>query len=121
MGETAVKGSFPPGGWGVHLNAASSTYILFPVLNSDNQYDPVSEGDPANGARIFNIPSNVAINFIIPTAATGTDIIFSAAKPLTYINYGAATSSAALITFQEAANFATSSVFVNETGLIYAQ
>jgi prepilin-type N-terminal cleavage/methylation domain-containing protein len=122
LGETEAGngGIFPVGGWGVHINAASSTYILFADLNGNGAYDP-GESDPAVGGRIFNIPATVSITAITPTAATGTDIVFSPTTTMAYIRSGSAVSTSTEIDFQEAANNATSSVLVNGWGLIYAQ
>jgi prepilin-type N-terminal cleavage/methylation domain-containing protein len=117
LGAVRYDGTVPAGGWGVHLETASTTYLLFADVDGDLEYDDDgSEFSDNNGGRSINIPDSVVLTNLDGAAAV--DITFSTSSPLAIIYDGVATSSSLRVTFTDQVNNATSSVLVNSWGLI---
>ena len=118
LGTIRYDGLAPLGGWGIHLNKASSSYLLFADLNGNSIYD---DGEAATtfGGRAISLAGPVAIDSI----STGDvlDITFSPTAPKAIIYNGINTSTDAEIIFKESISNSTSSVLVNEAGLIASQ
>ena len=115
LGAVRYDGLVPAGGWGVHLETASSTYLMFADVNNNLIYD-TGEAVETNGGRSVVITDTVAL--ISLDGASVVDITFSTSTPLAIIYDGVATSSSLRATFRDQVNNATSSVLVNSWGLI---
>ncbi len=113
------SGNLPVGGWGVHIDIATTTYLFFADVDGNQVYD-VGEASTAYGGRSEVLPTGVAFESIAP--ADIVDITFSVSgTPRANIYDGASTSSEATIVFTESENETNSTVRVGESGLISDQ
>ncbi|HNX11194.1 MAG TPA: prepilin-type N-terminal cleavage/methylation domain-containing protein [bacterium] len=108
--------NLPLGGWGLHVNQASTTYLFFADVNGNQVYD-TGEANVTAGGRVGTWPAGITISSSTP--ADILDITFRGqTSPWANIYDGAATSSEATITFYEGENSSTAMVRINEGGLI---
>jgi Tfp pilus assembly protein FimT len=123
LGSVAYNGSFPIGGWGVHLTTTGSntSYIVFADLNGNQVYDSSpDEGAIAYGGQVNSLPANIIVSSIVTTVSTPStlDITFLPPDPTTRIFDGTSTSSSATITLKQTTTGKTASLTVNVLGLI---
>ncbi|MFA5154965.1 MAG: prepilin-type N-terminal cleavage/methylation domain-containing protein [Patescibacteria group bacterium] len=126
-------GGVPPGGWGISLDTASTSYVMFADLDQPAspghpspgylKYDQSSEGNVRYGARVTPLPPQIEIAEL----RTGTGVLnnrvnvsFLPPDPQTNIYRvdAASTSTVLEIKLQEKQNNTTKTVRVNFLGLI---
>jgi prepilin-type N-terminal cleavage/methylation domain-containing protein len=122
LGSTSYNGSFPAGGWGVHLSTASpNNYIIFADVNGNDAYE-AGEADPIKGGQTVLLPPGIIINSLLTvdgvSSPASLDITSLPPDPVTRIYNGAATSSIGYITLKNTVTSRTSIIMVNALGLI---
>lgn len=127
LGLTQYNGMVPPGGWGLSFSTASSTYTLFADLNAPGnlgymQYDPMTEGVVAYGARRITLPPGIIISNLGTDQASSVpavNLTFLPPDPQVNIYNPAtgATSTTLLITLKELNNNTIKTIRVNFLGL----
>jgi len=126
LGLIKYGDDLPMGGWGIHLERASSSYLLF-ADQPDSEaggtamtYD-FGEGDINLGARITNFSPSIYIDKLQLSNGSEinvADITFLPPDPITNIKgQGVATSTAIDITLKETQSDTTKTVRVNILGL----
>lgn len=107
--------AWPAGGWGVHLDMATSSYLVFADANNNSIYDD-GEADTDFGGRSLSFPDNVHIFTL--SAGPIVDITFGTSSPQAWIYNGTAMSNNLNIDLRNDVTGATSTVKVNFLGLI---
>ena len=129
LGLVKYNDAVPEGGWGISLNASSSSYTLFADLDQPPystsgymQYDPSVEGNVRYGARVTQLPSQIQI--VELKTASGAlnqrvNVTFLPPDPQTNIYRvdAGATSTSLEIKLKETQNNTTKTVRVNFLGL----
>ena len=123
LGLVTYNGAVPAGGWGIHLEAGTSTYVIFADLDAPGtggylEYDN-GEGEINYGARLTDLGPDVEI-LSLTTATAGTDsanITFLPPDPQTNIYDGSATSTVLTVVLREKQNNSIKTVRVNFLGL----
>ena len=116
MGMSArdFRGSVPEGGYGIHFDTATSSYILFADLgpNPDHIYTSSDEE-----VEKIKLEKGVEITSLSPDAPL--DITFKPPNPIITITSGGATTTEASVTISLKTNPSnTRAVHVNKAGLI---
>jgi prepilin-type N-terminal cleavage/methylation domain-containing protein len=122
LGSTPYNGSFPAGGWGIHLSTISnSSYIVFADVNGNETYE-VGEADQTKGGQTMPLPAGIIVSALSTVDGssnpTSLDITSLPPDPVTRIYNGTATSSIGYITLKNTITNQTSVITVNVLGLI---
>lgn len=115
LGLVKYNGVVPAGGWGVHVVASSSSYLVFADLNDNMAYD-AGEAISTSGGRTISLPNQISISST--SIGDSADVTFLPPNPETRIYNGVATSTVVQIDVYENINNSTKAVLVNFLGLI---
>jgi len=132
LGLVKYAAAVPEGGWGVSIEKASSSYVVFADLDAPGDlnymyYDMMAEGNKESGAREITLPRGITINDIrtytgasLKASTTRVDISFLPPDPKTNLLDAVhhSTSTAIEIDLKSEANGDVKTIRVNFLGLI---
>ncbi len=107
-------GAVPVGGWGIHLDKSSSTYLLFADLNNNGLYD-AGESDAGFGGREFDLGKNLSFSTIDLGDQLDT-VFFGINTPKASIMSGANSSSTACVEVTETVSGRVAGFKINAFG-----
>ncbi len=130
LGLVKYAGVVPAGGWGLHFNKASSTYVLFADLQAPGHsgymvYNSSIEGDIDFGARFIKLPLGIVISNLQTSRAnqnfsvSQVNVSFLPPDPQTniYNPVSGATSTQLTIQLKETSSNVTKTIKINFLGL----
>jgi prepilin-type N-terminal cleavage/methylation domain-containing protein len=113
------NGSFPLGGWGVHISDSQSEYFSYADLNENQKYDPLTEK-----SQSITLPNGVLLDEISVSDGgpfldvTSIDITFEPPDSKTHLFNSGSSYLSVRIKLQDAGGIATAYIKINQLGLI---
>ncbi|MEI7452081.1 MAG: prepilin-type N-terminal cleavage/methylation domain-containing protein [Candidatus Falkowbacteria bacterium] len=107
-------GAIASGGWGIHLDVSSSTYLMFADMNSNGVYDS-GEAIVNSGAQAFSLGNGLHFSQI--NLGNTLDVVFhGTSTPLASIVSGVNSSSTACVEIAESSTNRVDGLKINAFG-----